>query len=134
MEKTLVLVYNFPHQIMGVRARQLFHDLEPKKIVYRSSGNLGDTIRFVLEVLKYSPKIIYAFDIGIPTYFAALLAKILSFGKTKVVVDTGDLVYLFSKAENKYGKFTLEIIRIFEDALINLADRMVVRAPYHMTY
>ncbi len=132
MDKTLVLVYNFPHQIMGIRARNLF----PKdaKIVCRASNNIVDTLRFVWISILFQPKIIYAMDIGIPSYFAAVVMKILTFGRVRVIIDTGDLVYLFSKAERKYGKFTLEIIHFTEDAFIKLADRMVVRAPYHKIY
>lgn len=130
--KTLVLVYNFDHQIMAIRAKNLFKD--SSVIVCRKSNNIIDTLRFIYAVLKYPSDIIYCFDIGLPPLAASLVAKIISFGRRKVVIDTGDLVYLFSKAERKYGPVHLFIIKIIEDLFIKIAGRIVVRAPYHKTY
>lgn len=132
--RVVVLSYNFVDGLISRRCRELFknsdHDVQ---IFYRKGNNLIDMFRFSFFALK-NYDILYCASTGIPSTIASIIAKVTSFNKKKVFVDTGDLVYLFTKAEGKTNRIALELIDFFENIHLNIADRIIVRAPYHKTY
>ena len=138
----LVLAYGYGQSYSYRRGIDLFYELKKGNkviVIYRRiKGLLGNAVEFVrypLAALVRRPNIVYMIDIGGPPLLAAILAKLFTFGRTKVVLDTADLVYNAVKHEAKYPIVLEQIIEgivwFLEKFSHKIADALIVPGTYH---
>ena len=128
----VVLISDVPGSGLDERARALFARL-PKHFdatLVCHRGNRLERVRYFLDALRAArPDIVYLVD---PIY-AAVAATWLyrATQRTRVVVDTGDLVYELAREMGKLGRAELAIVNWAEQTALHMADAIVVRGSFH---
>ncbi len=141
-KRIAVLVYNRKHSNMWNRATHLFAhmpSLFSGKLIYRTSNNIADTFRFLFKTLAYRPHIIFMVDIGLPSLITAVILKLLSLGRIKAVLDSGDVPHYMVKIEDYKHPFFIQkpfewIVYATEHLSYKIADVITIRGHGYKDY
>ena len=137
--KVLALVYNRPGSRISIYIEHLFAQARRTfdvRVLYRSSNNAIDTLRFVRAVLDFKPDILYCFTPGVPVY-AAMKVQKLRGGKTVLHYDDFTYLYLrdFGTNRGPANPLLLSIVRFVEHGCLRSADRLLLmnkREAYYL--
>ena len=130
--KVAFLVNGPAHAPMGERARAFAARLAPDfdiVIGYRGASRGRAIVDFVSLIRKERPRVCYVFDLGYSGVIAGIVAK--TFGRVKLVLDTGDAVYELARSAGLRGPLGLALTWLLERVALRTADRLVVRGTYH---
>jgi len=136
-KKIAILIYNCKGSNIWNRAKGLFSKFPSNfkiSFIHRTSTNFIDSMRFFYLTLAKKPDVIYMMDIGFPSLFTSSLIKVLSFGKTEVILDSGDLVYQMTKDNPKHGYFAETAVYFIELFSYRIADKIIVRGKPYRNY
>jgi len=130
--RLVVLISDVPGSGLDARARALFARL-PKRFdatLVCHRGNRLERVRHFLDTLRAArPDIVYIVD---PIYAAvAAIWLYRATHRTRVVVDTGDLVYELAREMGKLGRAELAIVNWAEQTALHMADAIIVRGSFH---
>jgi glycosyltransferase involved in cell wall biosynthesis len=130
--RLVVLISDVPGSGLDARARALFARL-PKRFdatLVCHRGNRLERVRHFLDTLRAArPDIVYIVD---PIYAAvAAIWLYRATHRTRVVVDTGDLVYQVAREMGQVGWARLAIVNWAEQTALRMARAIVVRGSFH---
>jgi len=79
-----------------------------------------------------APDVLYCVDIGLSSALA--MSALRTFGKTKIVIDTGDLYGELHRESGLFGPFGNGLRQLTESLALSQASAIIVRGRLHKTY
>lgn len=132
MTRLVVLISDAHGSGLDARARALFTRLSDKFAVtpVYHRGNRLERIHHFLDALRTTrPDVVYIVD---PIYAAVAATRLYrAVRRTRIVVDTGDLVCELAREMGKLGRVELAIVDWAEQTALHMADTIVVRGSFH---
>ena len=119
----------------GRRTRGLFSedllDCYNVKIAYREIKNFKTPVKFVFDILKFKPQILYLVKMGWTTGITGLYFRL--FTRVRVIIDTGDIVSELMKTLG-HNWIIVFLSALFERLVMRSSHFVVVRGTYYKKF
>ena len=117
------------HSEAGVdRAKELFGGRSDVRIIRPRRGRAA-VLDGAWAVISSRPRVAYLVDVGVRTFWAAMVARIM---RVPSIVDTGDAVYALEKSRGGRSRLGLAAVWLGEQMALRSAHHVVVRGRAHL--
>jgi glycosyltransferase involved in cell wall biosynthesis len=126
--RVAILVNSEASGPLAPRARAFAQGLAPEfavELLWRESRRPDSVVRFLRELQRVRPEVLYLLDIGYSAVLATSLYR--AFKRCRLVVDTGDALAELFWTTGRVGAFGRLMVRAYEGAVLRGAQHVIVR-------